>query len=225
MKSSVIVFPGSNCDRDVAVALERMQFKNQMVWHKESKLPSSDLIVIPGGFSYGDYLRSGAIAGKSLIIDEVIKAANEGRLILGICNGFQILTETGLLKGTLLRNKNLKFINKDVHIKVTNNKTKFSNKYKKNQVLKMNIAHNEGNYFTNPEHLNELNDNSLVAFKYCDEKGEINENSNPNGSMENIAGIFNAKKNILGMMPHPERMIDRLISNTDGTNLFSSLLN
>ena len=196
-----------------------------MVWHKETKLPSSDLIVIPGGFSYGDYLRSGAIAGKSLIIDEVIKAANEGRLILGICNGFQILTETGLLKGTLLRNKNLKFINKDVHIKVTNNKTKFSNKYKKNQVLKMNIAHNEGNYFTNPEHLTELNDNSLVAFKYCDEKGEINENSNPNGSMENIAGIFNTKKNILGMMPHPERMIDRLISNTDGTNLFSSLLN
>ena len=194
MKSSVIVFPGSNCDRDIAVALEKMQFKNQMVWHKETKLPSSDLIVIPGGFSYGDYLRSGAIAGKSLIIDEVIKAANEGRLILGICNGFQILTETGLLKGTLLRNKNLKFINKDVHIKVTNNKTKFSNKYKKNQVLKMNIAHNEGNYFTNPEHLTELNDNSLVAFKYCDEKGEINENSNPNGSMENIAGIFNTKK-------------------------------
>jgi len=209
MKSSVIVFPGSNCDRDIAVALEKMQFKNQMVWHKETKLPSSDLIVIPGGFSYGDYLRSGAIAGKSLIIDEVIKAANEGRLILGICNGFQILTETGLLKGTLLRNKNLKFINKDVHIKVTNNKTKFSNKYKKDQVLKINIAHNEGNYFTNPDHLTELNDNSLVAFKYCDEKGEINERSNPNGSMENIAGIFNAKKNILGMMPHPERMIDR----------------
>ena len=225
MKSSVIVFPGSNCDRDIAVALEKMQFKNQMVWHKETKLPSSDLIVIPWGFSYGDYLRSGAIAGKSLIIDEVIKAANEGRLILGICNGFQILTETGLLKGTLLRNKNLKFINKDVHIKVTNNKTKFSNKYKKDQVLKINIAHNEGNYFTNPDHLTELNDNSLVAFKYCDEKGKINEKSNPNGSMENIAGIYNAKKNILGMMPHPERMIDRLISNTDGTNLFSSLLN
>ena len=225
MKSSVIVFPGSNCDRDIAVALEKMQFKNQMVWHKETKLPSSDLIVIPGGFSYGDYLRSGAIAGKSLIIDEVIKAANEGRLILGICNGFQILTETGLLKGTLLRNKNLKFINKDVHIKVINNKTKFSNKYKKDQVLKINIAHNEGNYFTNPDHLTELNDNSLVAFKYCDEKGKINEKSNPNGSMENIAGIYNAKKNILGMMPHPERMIDRLISNTDGTNLFSSLLN
>ena len=126
MKSSVIVFPGSNCDRDVATALEKLQFKNQMVWHKESRLPKSDLIVIPGGFSYGDYLRSGAIAGKSLIIDEVVKAANSGCLILGICNGFQILTETGLLKGTLLRNKNLKFINKDVHIKVLNSDTKFS---------------------------------------------------------------------------------------------------
>ena len=140
MKSSVIVFPGSNCDRDIAVALERMQFKNQMVWHKESTLPKSDLIVIPGGFSYGDYLRSGAIAGKSLIINEVIKAANEGCLVLGICNGFQILTETGLLKGTLLRNKNLKFINKDIHIKVKNNKTRFSNKYKKEQILKMLIS-------------------------------------------------------------------------------------
>ncbi len=225
MKSSVIVFPGSNCDRDIAVALEKMQFKNQMVWHKETKLPKSDLIVIPGGFSYGDYLRSGAIAGKSLIIDEVIKAANSGCLILGICNGFQILTETGLLKGTLLRNKNLKFINKDIFVKTINNKTKFSNKYKKNQVLKINIAHNEGNYFTDPKHLDELRKENLIVFKYSDEKGNINENSNPNGSLENIAGIINSKKNILGMMPHPERMVDELISNKDGINLFSSLLN
>ncbi len=225
MKSSVIVFPGSNCDRDIAVALEKMQFKNQMVWHKESKLPKSDLVVIPGGFSYGDYLRSGAIAGKSLIIDEVVKAANSGCLILGICNGFQILTETGLLKGTLLRNSNLKFINKDVHIKVMNNKSKFTNKYKKDQVLKINIAHNEGNYFTNSNHLKELEDNNLIPFKYCNEKGNINENSNPNGSLMNIAGIFNSNKNILGMMPHPERMVDKIISNEDGVNLFSSLLN
>ena len=225
MKSSVIVFPGSNCDRDIAIALEKMQFKNQMVWHKESKLPKSDLIVIPGGFSYGDYLRSGAIAGKSLIIDEVIKAAKSGCLILGICNGFQILTETGLLKGTLLRNKNLKFINKDVHIKVINNKTRFSKKYKKDQILKINIAHNEGNYFTDPKHLKELNEKNLIAFKYCNEKGNINTLSNPNGSLENIAGIYNSDKNILGMMPHPERMIDKIISNTDGVNLFSSLLN
>ena len=225
MKSSVIVFPGSNCDRDIAVALEKMQFKNQMVWHKETKLPKSDLVVIPGGFSYGDYLRSGAIAGKSLIIDEVIKAANSGCLILGICNGFQILTETGLLKGTLLRNKKLKFINKDVHIKVINNNTKFTNKYKNEQILKINIAHNEGNYFTDSNHLEELKKEKLIAFKYCDKIGNINEHSNPNGSLENIAGIFNLNKNILGMMPHPERMIDEIISNKDGVNLFSSLLN
>ena len=224
MKSSVIVFPGSNCDRDIAVALEKLQFKNQMVWHKETKLPKSDLIVVPGGFSYGDYLRSGAIAGKSAIISEVIKAAKSGCLILGICNGFQILTETGLLKGTLLRNKNLKFINKDVYIKVINSDTKFTNKYKNDQILKINVAHNEGNYFTDPYHLEKLKKNNLIAFKYCDEKGNIDESSNPNGSINNIAGIYNDNKNILGMMPHPERMIDEMISNKDGINLFSSLL-
>jgi phosphoribosylformylglycinamidine synthase subunit PurQ / glutaminase len=225
MRSTVIVFPGSNCDRDIAVALEKMQFKNQMVWHKETKLPKSDLIVLPGGFSYGDYLRSGAIAGKSLIIDEVIKAANAGCLILGICNGFQILTETGLLKGTLLRNKNLKFINKDIYIKIMNTNTKFTHRYKKDQILKINIAHNEGNYFTNSEHLKKLKQENLIAFEYCNSKGNIDENSNPNGSLENIAGIFNDSRNILGMMPHPERMVDKIISNRDGENLFSSLLN
>ena len=224
MNSSVIVFPGSNCDRDIAVALEKMQFKNKMVWHKETKLPKSDLIVVPGGFSYGDYLRSGAIAGKSQIINEVVKAANEGCLILGICNGFQILTETGLLKGVLLRNKNLRFINKDVNIKVINNKTNFTNKYKNDQVLKINIAHNEGNYFTNLNHLKEMQSEDLIAFKYCVNSGLIDEKSNPNGSLKNIAGIFNSQKNILGMMPHPERMVDNLISNNDGVNLFSSLL-
>ena len=224
MKSSVIVFPGSNCDRDIAVALEKMQFNNQMVWHKDTSLPKSDLIVIPGGFSYGDYLRSGAIAGKSLIINEVIKAAEKGCLILGICNGFQILTETGLLNGVLLRNRNLKFINKDINIKVISNETRFTNKYKKDQILKINIAHNEGNYFTDSEHLKELKEENLIAFKYCDNKGLITNESNPNGSQENIAGIFNNKKNILGMMPHPERMVDKLISNNDGVNLFASLL-
>ncbi len=224
MNSSVIVFPGSNCDRDIAVALKKMQFKTKLVWHKETSLPKSDLIVIPGGFSYGDYLRSGAIAGKSLIINEVIKASKNGCLILGICNGFQILTETGLLKGVLLRNKNLKFINKDVNLKVVNSETKFTNKYKKNEIIKINIAHNEGNYFTNRNHLEELNKENLIAFKYCDIYGNTTDQSNPNGSLENIAGIFNEKKNILGMMPHPERMIDNIISNKDGVNLFSSLL-
>ncbi len=225
MNSSVIVFPGSNCDRDIATALEKLQFQNKMVWHKETTLPKSDLIVIPGGFSYGDYLRSGAIAAKSNILNEVIKAANEGCLVLGICNGFQILIETGLLKGTLLRNKNLKFINKDIYIKLTDINNKFCNKYKKNQVLKLNIAHNEGNYFANQDYIKKLEDQNLIAFKYCDIKGNISQESNPNGSLNNIAGIFNEKKNILGMMPHPERMVDKVMSNEDGVNLFQSLLN
>ena len=225
MNSSVIVFPGSNCDRDIAVALEKLHFQNKMVWHKDMSLPKSDLIVLPGGFSYGDYLRSGAIAGKSNILKEVIKAANSGCLVLGICNGFQILTETGLLKGALLRNKNLKFLGKDVHVKAINTKNKFCNKYKKDQVLKLNIAHNEGNYFTSTEHLKELEDKDLIPFKYCDESGNVNEENNPNGSLNNIAGIFNNNKNILGLMPHPERMVDKAISNSDGVNLFTSLLN
>jgi|TARA_B110001450_G_C17619825_1_gene480733 phosphoribosylformylglycinamidine synthase len=224
MNSSVIVFPGSNCDRDIAVALEKLQFKNSMIWHKESTLPKTDLIVIPGGFSYGDYLRSGAIAAKSKILNEVIKAANEGCLVLGICNGFQILIETGLLKGTLLRNKNLKFLSKDIYVKIINNENKFCNKYKKDQVIKLNIAHNEGNYFASSSHLKELEDNNLIAFKYSDKDGNISENCNPNGSLNNIAGIFNNKKNILGMMPHPERMIDKTLSNDDGIGLFLSLL-
>ena len=225
MKSSVIVFPGSNCDRDVAVALEKLQFKNTMVWHKETELPKSDLIVVPGGFSYGDYLRSGAIAAKSNILNEVIKAGNEGSLILGICNGFQILIECGLLKGALLRNFGLKFISKDIFIKIQSNKNKFFNKYKKNEVLKLNIAHNEGNFFTDKRHLNELEDNDLIPIKYCDEKGSINSISNPNGSLNNIAGIFNKNKNILGMMPHPERMADKICSDEDGLTLFLSLMN
>ena len=225
MNSSVIVFPGSNCDRDIAVALEKLKFQNKMVWHKDTNLPKSDLIVIPGGFSYGDYLRTGAIAGKSNILNEVVKAANNGCLVLGICNGLQILTETGLLKGVLLRNKNLKFLGKDIHVKVVDKENKFCNKYKKDQILKLNIAHNEGNYFTDSEHLKELEDKNLIPFKYSDENGIINEDNNPNGSLNNIAGIFNNNKNILGMMPHPERMVDKIISNQDGVNLFNSLLN
>ena len=224
MNSSVIVFPGSNCDRDVASALTKLQFKNKMVWHKDTDLPKSDLIVIPGGFSYGDYLRSGAIAAKSNILKEVIKAANSGCMILGICNGFQILIETGLLQGALLRNKNLKFISKDVHCKVINNNNNFCKNYKKNNIINLNIAHNEGNYFTKDDHLKELEDNELIAFKYCDQHGLTNENANPNGSLNNIAGILNNKKNILGMMPHPERMVDNLISNSDGIELFTSIL-
>jgi len=225
MNSSVIVFPGSNCDRDVAVALEKLQYKNKMVWHKDSELPKSDLIVIPGGFSYGDYLRSGAIAAKSRILNEVIKAGNEGCLILGICNGFQILVETGLLKGALLRNKNLKFVNKDIFVKVQHVNNRFCNKYKKEEILKFNIAHNEGNYFTDNDHLKKLEDTDSIAFKYCSQSGAFAEEFNPNGSLNDVAGIINDKKNILGMMPHPERMIDKLVAGDNGINLFSSLLN
>ena len=225
MKSSVIVFPGSNCDRDVAVALEKLQFKNSMVWHKETELPKSDLIVVPGGFSYGDYLRSGAIAAKSNILSEVISAGKKGALILGICNGFQILIECGLLQGALLRNSGLKFISKDILVKVQSNKNNFFNKYKSNEILKLNIAHNEGNYFTDQKHLEELENNELIPIKYCDEKGNVNLKANPNGSINNIAGIFNKNKNILGMMPHPERMADKVCSNDKGLPLFLSLMN
>ena len=225
MKSSVIVFPGSNCDRDISVALEKLQFKNSMVWHKETELPKSDLIVIPGGFSYGDYLRSGAIAAKSNILSEVINSGKKGALILGICNGFQILIECGLLKGALLRNSGLKFISKDILVKVQSNKNNFFNKYKIGDVLKLNIAHNEGNYFTDKKHLMELESNELIPLKYCDKNGNINNETNPNGSINNIAGIFNANKNILGMMPHPERMADKTMSGEDGLGLFLSLMN
>ena len=225
MKSSVIVFPGSNCDRDIAVALEKLQFKNSMVWHKETELPKSDLIVVPGGFSYGDYLRSGAIAAKSNILSEVINAGKKGALILGICNGFQILIECGLLQGALLRNSGLKFISKDIFVKVQSNKNKFFKKYKAGETLKLNIAHNEGNYFTDKKHLKELEDNDLIPLKYCDQKGSIDFKSNPNGSINNIAAIFNKNKNILGMMPHPERMSDKVLSGEDGLGLFLSLMN
>ena len=224
MKSTVIVFPGSNCDRDVAVALEKFQFTNQMIWHDEANLPKSDLVVIPGGFSYGDYLRTGCIAGKSRIINDVIKHAEKGGLLLGICNGFQILTETGLLPGVLLRNKKLRFISKNIFLKVLNTENKFCLNYKKKNTIELHIAHNEGNYFANNKILKNLENNNLIAFKYSDEKGNVSEVSNPNGSSNNIAGILNEKKNILGMMPHPERLIDPLLSGEDGSLLFKSLL-
>ena len=225
MKSSVIVFPGSNCDRDIAIALKRFKIKNEMVWHNETKLPKSDLVVLPGGFSYGDYLRSGCIASKSKIINDVIQHGKKGGLILGICNGFQILIETGLLPGVLLRNKRLRFLSKNVFLKVIDTNNKFCSKYKKKNIIELPIAHNEGNYFANKDLLKNLDDNGLIAFKYCDESGNIKEDSNPNGSSNNIAGIMNIKKNILGMMPHPERLIDPLLSGEDGSMLFESLFN
>jgi len=224
MKSSVIVFPGSNCDRDVAVALEKFQIKNEMVWHDDVTLPKCDLVILPGGFSYGDYLRTGCIASKSRIISSIIKHGKKGGLILGICNGFQILIETGLLPGTLLRNKKLKFISKNIFLKVINTNNNFCIDYKNKDIIELPIAHNEGNFFGNYDLIKKLEDNNLIAFKYCDDKGRIEKESNPNGSSNNIAGILNENKNILGMMPHPERLIDPLLSGEDGSLLFTSLL-
>ena len=223
MNSSVIIFPGSNCDRDMDVALKKFGFRNKMVWHDDDNLPKSDLIVLPGGFSYGDYLRCGSIAGKSKIIQSVIDYANSGGLVLGICNGFQILTETGLLKGVLQQNKNIEFICKNIFVKINNSENKFFSNIEKN-VLELHIAHNEGNYFCSEDELKSLEDNNQIAAYYCASDGKIDEKSNPNGAIKNIAGIFNEKKNILGMMPHPERMIDRYLSGEDGSVFFENLI-
>ena len=224
MKSSVIIFPGSNCDRDMDVALKKFGFENQMVWHNDAEIPKSDLIVLPGGFSYGDYLRCGSIAGKSRIIKSVIDFANSGGLVLGICNGFQILTETGLLPGILQQNKYLNFICKNVFVKIKNKENKYFKKIKK-EVLELHIAHNEGNYFCTKDQLEEIKDNNQIAIYYCNNEGKTEEQFNPNGSIKNIAGIFNKEKNVLGMMPHPERMIDQSLSGEDGSFFFKNLIN
>jgi len=222
MKSSVITFPGSNCDRDMDVALKKFGFKNKMVWHNDNELPKSDLVVLPGGFSYGDYLRCGSVASKSKIVKSVIDFANSGGLVMGICNGFQILVETGLVPGILLRIIS-RFICKNVFVKIHNK----DNPYFKNldkEVLELHIAHNEGNYFCTNDQLKEIQDNNQIAIYYSNENGQIDENYNPNGSTKNIAGIFNKHKNVLGMMPHPERMIDKYLSGEDGSLFFKNLI-
>ena len=223
MKSSVIIFPGSNCDRDMDVALNKFGFKNTMIWHNDQSIPKSDLIVLPGGFSYGDYLRCGSIASKSKIIKSVIDFANSGGLVLGICNGFQILTETGLLTGILQQNKYLNFICKNVFVKIKDKKNKYFKNIKKD-ILELHIAHNEGNFFCTEDELKNLEDNNQIAATYCNSEGLENEENNPNGAIKNIAGIFNKNKNVLGMMPHPERMIDKYLSGEDGSLFFENLL-
>ena len=223
MRSSVIIFPGSNCDRDMDVALKKFGFINKMVWHNDLEIPKSDLIVLPGGFSYGDYLRCGSIAAKSRIIKSVVDFANSGGLVIGVCNGFQILIETGLLPGALLTNKYLKFICKNIFVKVNIENNNFFKNIKKN-ILELHIAHNDGNYFCSEDELKSLKDNNQIAVNYCGKNGELTENFNPNGSVNNIAGIFNKKKNIIGMMPHPERMIDKHLSSDDGAFFFKNLI-
>ncbi len=224
MKSAVIVFPGSNCDRDAQTVLAATGLKPVMVWHGDTKLPDVDLVLVPGGFSYGDYLRSGAMAAKSPIMREVTAHAQKGRFVLGVCNGFQVLTEAGLLDGVLLRNQKLKFICKDVNLRVENISTAFTSKYNKGQVITVPVAHHDGNYFTDEKTLKKLQDNEQIIFRYCDANGEITPESNPNGSLFNIAGICNTGRNVLGMMPHPERCAEALLGGVGGAGVFASLL-
>jgi len=217
VKSAVIVFPGSNCDRDAAVALKAVTGNQPaMVWHGESVLPKRvDLILIPGGFSYGDYLRAGAMAGNSPIMLDVVKAAKKGVAILGICNGFQVLTETGLLPGTLLRNSNLNFICKNIDLTVQTQDSIFTDGYSLGSSLEMPIAHHDGNFYADEETLNKLEGDDRIAFCYS--------GCNPNGSQRSIAGILNKKRNVLGMMPHPERAVDEKLGGTDGLILFNTI--
>tara|TARA_B110001454_G_scaffold164579_1_gene154187 strand:+ start:196 stop:831 length:636 start_codon:yes stop_codon:yes gene_type:complete len=206
------------------VALKKFGFKNKMVWHDETELPKSDLVVLPGGFSYGDYLRCGSIASKSKIMKSVLNFAKGGGKVMGICNGFQILVEAGLLPGVLLRNKYLEFICKNVFVTVNNKDNSYFKRIKKD-TFEFHIAHNEGNYFCSEGQIKEINDNNQIALFYSDKSGNINEQNNPNGSIKNIAGIFNKEKNVLGMMPHPERMIDSALSGEDGSIFFENLIN
>ncbi len=225
MKAAVIVFPGSNCDRDIALALEQSIGKpTTMLWHQDTNVPDVDLIVVPGGFSYGDYLRCGAMAAHSPIMREVKRRADKGTRVLGICNGFQIITEAGLLPGVLMRNKDLKYVCKDVLVKVEDSQSAFTAKYKVGDVLRIPIGHAEGNYFADEATLKELEDQGRVAFRYCTPTGEITDAANPNGSQHNIAGVFNKARTVLGMMPHPERLADKHLGGTDGRAMFDALV-
>ncbi len=225
MKSAVIVFPGSNCDRDAKVALEDVTGGDVvMQWHGDADMPDVDLIVVPGGFSYGDYLRCGAIAGNSPVMREVKKRAEAGTPVIGICNGFQVLTEVGLLPGILMRNANLKFVCKDVHLTVETASSVFTGKYKKGQVIRIPVAHHDGNYFADDDTMKALHDQDRIAFRYVAADGKRGNGANPNGSMDDIAGILNENRNVLGMMPHPERLADQALGGTDGRPMFEGLL-
>ena len=225
MQAAIIVFPGSNREQDVHDALERASGRKPLkVWHRDSELPKADLLVIPGGFSYGDYLRCGAMAAHSPIMREVSARAARGTPVLGICNGFQILTEAGLLPGVLLTNKTLKFHCKDVHLRVETSQSLFTCRYEAGQVIRVPVAHHDGNYFADPATLDRLEEKGLVAFRYCTRDGELTEESNHNGSARHIAGIFNEAKTVLGLMPHPEDATDPLLGSTDGQALFAGLV-
>lgn len=225
VKFGIIVFPGSNCDHDAHyVAGDMMRQDARFIWHKESSLGDVDVVILPGGFSYGDYLRCGAIARFSPIMNDVVSFAKKGGLVLGICNGFQVLTEVGLLPGVLLRNSSLRFVCKYVNIRVENSTTSFTSACKRGDVLEIPVAHGDGNYFAEEETLRRLVDNNQIVFKYCTPEGELTKASNPNGARMNIAGIVNERGNVLGMMPHPERAADPAVRHTDGRKIFESII-
>jgi phosphoribosylformylglycinamidine synthase I len=225
MKFGVVVFPGSNCDEDMVYVLrDIMKQETVKLWHKNTDLEGCDFIVLPGGFSYGDYLRSGAIARFSPIMESVIAHANKGGYLFGVCNGFQILCEAGLVPGALLHNDERKFICKNVYLRSQTSETVITNAIPKDKTLKIPIAHGEGKYFADEKTLKQLNANGQVLFRYCDENGNISPESNPNGAIENIAGVCNAGKNVFGMMPHPERASDKELFNEDGKLLFESIV-
>ncbi|MEG8947045.1 phosphoribosylformylglycinamidine synthase subunit PurQ [Rosettibacter firmus] len=222
-KFGVIIFPGANCDHDAYYATKKvLGYNAEFIWHKERDLKDCDVIILPGGFSYGDYLRTGAIAKFSPVMEEVIKFANNGGIVLGICNGFQILLETGLLPGAMQKNRSLKFICKDVYLKVENKNTIFTSSIKQD-VIKIPIAHGEGNYYADDETIKSLEENNQIVFKYSSKEGKVSSEFNPNGSIKNIAGIINKNGNVLGMMPHPERACDPILKRTDGSLIFKSI--
>jgi phosphoribosylformylglycinamidine synthase I len=225
LKFGVVIFPGSNCDYDTLYALKDVLNQDAIfLWHKEHDLKNVDCVILPGGFSYGDYLRSGSIAAFSPLMQEVKDFALNGGLVLGICNGFQILLEVGLLPGAMLRNKNLKFLCQFVHLRVDNEATPFTNKAKKGQVLKMPIAHFDGNFFSPPDTIQEIMTNNQIVLRYSDARGQLSEEANVNGSLESIAGLINSAGNIMGMMPHPERASEALLGSEDGRIIFESII-
>ncbi|MFT6982439.1 MAG: phosphoribosylformylglycinamidine synthase [Crocinitomicaceae bacterium] len=225
MKFGVVTFPGSNCDEDMVYVLETLMGQEvERLWHKDTDLKGVDFVVLPGGFSYGDYLRSGAIAKLSPIMSEVIKHANNGGYVLGVCNGFQILTESGLLEGALLHNDNQRFICKNVYLKPEGNYTAITKDLNSQKAYKIPIAHGEGRYYASAETIDKLSSNNQILFKYCNEEAEVSKSANPNGSIDNIAGICNEGRNVFGMMPHPERAADAELSNLDGKAMFESIL-
>ncbi len=226
MKCGVIIFPGSNCDHDCYHVLKHVFNQNvEFVWHKEADLKDFDMIVLPGGFSYGDYLRTGAIARFSPVMNSVIDFASNGGMVLGICNGFQILCEAGLLPGALMRNRSLRFICKFVNLRVENQDSAFTNDCTENEILNIPVAHADGLFYADKETLDALNKNNQVLFRYCTDSGELTDEANPNGSLENIAGIMNTDGNVMGMMPHPDRSYEEALTSADGAKIFQSIIN